>query len=214
MSQELHTVRLLLPHVLVGYRWQNIGLSPVCMRPRVATFPNPPCNFHCNGLSSQRWRVEQVLRRTYALHGPLPSSSPSALTCLPFPCSELSSPPSTTETPWSWAFPPVDHPAFALLRRKSTCRCPFRFLEPVHYWSLTRESVAHPPTRDACSGVAASEMLRRVWTSTVGNLGSTNAGFTMRTGLAERTFSSLPALPLSDHADFLFGFPRQVRTCP
>jgi hypothetical protein len=52
LSQELHTVGLLLPHVLVGYRWQNIGLSPddsgstAMYATSCRNFPNPAGHFH------------------------------------------------------------------------------------------------------------------------------------------------------------------------
>src|SRR5438067_10868785 len=53
-------------------------------------------------------------------------------------------------------------------------------------------------------------MLRQATDSTVGNLGSTNAGFTMRTGLAVPHAPYLRVEPLSRHATFPFAFRRQV----
>ena len=48
LSQELRTVRLLQPHVLVGYQWQNTGLRPrfiesqqLRKQPHVATLSEP-----------------------------------------------------------------------------------------------------------------------------------------------------------------------------
>src|SRR5439155_6423834 len=42
----------------------------------------------------------------------------------------------------------------------SAFRCPVRFLEPVHYWSFTRESVTHPPSKGMFSGDIATGLLR------------------------------------------------------
>src|SRR6266581_4696807 len=67
LSQELRTVRLLQPHVLVGYQWQNTGLRPrfiesqqLRKQPHVATpsEPDVPLSMHpalqypCLGLLS------------------------------------------------------------------------------------------------------------------------------------------------------------------
>src|SRR5215471_9681814 len=72
------------------------------------------------------------------------------------------------------------------MRRNSTGRCLVRPLQPPHWWSLTIESVSPAATSQRDDGDAASRMLRRAWACTVGNSGSTNPGFTLRTGLAER----------------------------
>jgi len=93
------------------------------------------------------------------------------------------------------------------MRRASTGRCPFRFLTPTHCWSLTIENVAHPRIQGAYDGVAASGMLRQVWTSTVGSLGSTNAGFTMCTGLAERAFHPFQLFRFQTMLLSSLGFP-------
>jgi hypothetical protein len=73
---------------------------------------------------------------------------------------------------------------------------PFRPLQPAHYRSLTVESV--PPEIEvlAYNGVV-SGMLRRAHNSTAGDLGSTNPGFTMRTGLAVHHATYLRVYPLS-----------------
>ncbi len=49
---------------------------------------------------------------------------------------------------------------------------------------------------------------------TAGNLGSTNAGLTIHTGLAEPHNTYLLAYPLYQHAKFPFEFPHEVSWLP
>ena len=73
----------------------------------------------------------------------------------------------------------------------SACRCPFRSLEPARCRSLAAESLRRSSVQTDSSGVVASDVLRQVWQDTAGNWGSTNAGFTVRTGLAVPHTTSL-----------------------
>jgi hypothetical protein len=64
----------------------------------------------------------------------------------------------------------------------SACRCPFRSLEPTHCRSLAVESLCQSSVPTDSYGVVVSDGLRQVEVCTAGNLDSTLAGFTMRTG--------------------------------
>ncbi len=92
----------------------------------------------------------------------------------------------------------------------SACRCPFRSLQPTRCRSLAAESLRRSSVPTDSSGVVASDVLRQVWQDTAGNSGSTNPGFTLRTGLAERRLTHLPTSPLSRHAHFPLAFRRKV----
>jgi hypothetical protein len=94
---------------------------------------------------------------------------------------------------------------------------PRSFPCPVHCQGLTAESLNAPlcPARE-CS-VVARRMLRRMPNCTVGNWGSTTAGFTsvVRPGLAERICLH-PLGPLRKASLLLSpsGFPSRLAGCP
>jgi hypothetical protein len=92
----------------------------------------------------------------------------------------------------------------------SACRCPFRPLQPARCRSLAGESLCQSSVPTDSYGVVVSDVLRQVWECTAGNLDSTNAGFTMRTGLAEPRLTHLQTSPLSRHAHFPLAFRRKV----
>ena len=92
----------------------------------------------------------------------------------------------------------------------SACRCPVRSLEPTRCRSLTAESLRQSSVPTDSYGVVASDVLRQVWDTTAGDLGSTNPGFTLHTGLAKRRRTHLPTSPLSRYAHFPLAFRRKV----
>jgi hypothetical protein len=147
LSQELHTVGLLQLHVLIGYRWQNIGLSPdhsgstAMYATSCRNSPHRTCTFQCIRLSSETI----VIERTSLVE-------PSAFRVPPLPVSRS----HLLPFPVSWALPQALEyygnsvaMSLAACRRSridarqtcSTFRCPFRFLSPVHCRSLTAESI-------------------------------------------------------------------------
>ena len=71
LSQELRTVGLLRPHVLVGYRWSYIGLCPGCksshnryIRSFVSQFPQiRACPIKAHGSSSHAYATLATLGR-------------------------------------------------------------------------------------------------------------------------------------------------------
>jgi hypothetical protein len=85
-----------------------------------------------------------------------------------------------------------------------------RPLEPGRSRSLAVESLCQSSVPTDSYGVVASDVLRQVWETTAGDLGSTNPGFTLRTGLAEQRHTHLPTSPLSRHAHFPLAFRRKV----
>jgi hypothetical protein len=92
---------------------------------------------------------------------------------------------------------------------------PRSFPCPVHSQVLTAESLHEPLCTARYCDVAASRMLRRAPNFAVGNWGSTNAGFTMRTGLAELIY--LHPFGPSRFSDMLLspsGFPSRLAGCP
>ena len=118
----------------------------------------------------------------------------------------------------------VGDPAFAHMRRSVRVGAPFASLPCSLPGTHRRE-----PSRAVvyCSlfprghrglwsnGVAASGMLRRAPNFTVGNWGSTNPGFTMRTGLAELIYLH-PFGPFRFAGMLLSpsGFPSRLASCP
>src|SRR5215472_9610283 len=82
----------------------------------------------------------------------------------------------------------------------SAWRCPFRSLKPARCRSLAAESLRQSSVPTDSYGVVARAVLRQVWQYTAGNWGSTNAGFTLRTGLAGQRLTHLHTSPLSRHA--------------
>src|SRR6266571_2212550 len=92
----------------------------------------------------------------------------------------------------------------------SAFRCPVRSLLPGRSRSLTAESLRQSSVPTDSYGVVATDVLRQVWKCTAGNWGSTNPGFTLRTGLAEQRPTHLPTSPLYRHAHFPLVFRRKV----
>ena len=64
----------------------------------------------------------------------------------------------------------------------SACRYPFRSLQPTRCRSLAAESLRQSSVPTDSYGMVAPDVLRPVWQYTAGNSGSTNPGFTLRTG--------------------------------
>jgi hypothetical protein len=85
-----------------------------------------------------------------------------------------------------------------------------RPLQPTRCRSLAAESLCQSSVPTDSYGVVASDVLRQVWDTTAGDLGSTNPGFTLRTGLAERRHTHLQTSPLYRHAHFPLVFQRKV----
>ena len=92
---------------------------------------------------------------------------------------------------------------------------PRSYPSPAHCQVLTVESLREPLCKARYYDVAASGMLRRAPNFTVGNWGSANAGFTLRTGLADLIYLH-PFGPFR-FSDMLFspsGFPSRLAGCP
>jgi hypothetical protein len=68
LSQELRTVGLLRPHVLVGYRWSHTGLRPGCKSSRnkyIRSFVSQPpqirtCTCRASGSSSREFATSAI----------------------------------------------------------------------------------------------------------------------------------------------------------
>jgi len=134
-------------------------------------------------------------------------------TCLPSPCSGLSPPRTTTETPWPWGSRPLGHPTF---RWCWTYRAWRR--RPIHplQWSRSsspdrsevagRESLTiRPRWRCVVDAVAAGVRFHR-W-----GLGFRQCSFHPITRvLRDGIFSVFQWLPLFQHALFPSGFRLQV----
>ena len=94
-------------------------------------------------------RIGKDLRITRPCHCHQSTSS----ICRPSPCSgRYPDRSSTMAAPSPWDSRPVGDPAFTLMRRLARLGCPVRFLQPVHYRSLTVESFRIPLvwTRGRC----------------------------------------------------------------
>src|SRR5271165_5129766 len=59
LSQELRTVGLLRPHVLVGYQWSHTGLCPGC-RPVITTTSAASCRTSSISLATDYWPLATV----------------------------------------------------------------------------------------------------------------------------------------------------------
>src|SRR5271169_1938288 len=60
LSQELRTVGLLRPHVLVGYQWSHTGLCPGC-RPVITTTSAASCRTPLDSLATDCWPLATIL---------------------------------------------------------------------------------------------------------------------------------------------------------
>jgi hypothetical protein len=112
--------------------------------------------------------------------------------CSPSPWSgRYPDPLSTMGTPSPWDSRPLGDPVFAFARRSVRVGSPVRSLAPFITGYSPQRAFRQRPFHWRIGGVVASGMLRRVLPFTVGNLGSTSLGFTMRTGLAAPHATSL-----------------------
>src|SRR5271157_196780 len=81
LSQELRTVGLLRPHVLVGYQWSHTGLCPGC-RPVITTTSAASCRTSSISLAAGNWLLTAILPSHAPHPTPVPAGSGRAQTLL------------------------------------------------------------------------------------------------------------------------------------